>query len=94
MADLVALGQVGVKILFAVPLGERGNLAVDRDRRLERQLVRLAIHHRQTAGHADADGAGLGVRLGPKLRTTATEQLAVGGKLDVDFEADDGGVGL
>ncbi len=38
LADLIALGKIGIIILFAVPLGERGDVAVQGDGRFDRQL--------------------------------------------------------
>ncbi len=93
LADLIALGQVGIVIILAVPLGERRDLAIQRHGRLQRQFERLAIHHRQRAGHADADRARLRVRRRAELRAAPAEQLALGEQLHVHFQADDGGVG-
>ncbi len=76
LADLIVLRQVGIVILLAIPLGERRNFAVQCDGRFQRELERLAIHHRQRAGHADANRARLRVRLGAELRAAAAEQLA------------------
>src|SRR5207249_7493605 len=52
LADLVALGQVGVHVVLAVELGVPGDLAVQRERRLEAGLdsglVRYREHARKT----------------------------------------------
>ena len=50
------------------------------------------IHHRQRAGEAEADRAGVRVRLRAILDGAAAEHLAAGLELDVDFEADGGNV--
>ena len=65
LAGLVALGQVGIVVVLAVPLGEAGDLAVQGQGRLDRKLDRAAVHHRQRARHADAHGAGLRIGRAP-----------------------------
>ena len=92
LADLIALGQIGIVVILAVPLGERGDLAIQRHGRLECQLERPAVHHRQRAGHADADRAGLRVRRRAEPRAASAEQLRPREQLHVDFQADDDGV--
>ena len=82
LADLIPLGQVGVVILLAVPFGERRDLAIQGQGRSQRQFESLAIHHRQRAGHARADGAGLRVRRRAEFaccsRKTAWSASAIG----------------
>ena len=89
LADLVVLGQVGIVVVLPVPLGEAGDLGMERDRRLERQLERLAVHDRQGPRHPERDRVGLRVGRQPELGPARREHLALGGELDVDFEADD-----
>ena len=89
LADLVVLGQVGVVVVLAVPLGERRDRAVEGQGRLEGQVEGAPVHDRQHAGHADADRAGRRVRRQAELRAAAAEQLGAGQQLDVDFQADD-----
>ena len=67
LADLVALGQVGIVVVLAVPLGEAGDLAVQGQGRLDGKLDRAAVHHRQRARHADAHRAGLRVGRAPNF---------------------------
>ena len=92
LADLIALGQVGIVIVLAVPLGEGGDLAVQRHRGSQAQGEGLGVHHRQRAGHADADRAGLRVGGRAELGAAAAEQLGPRGQLHVDFESDHDGV--
>ena len=47
LANLIRLGQIGVVILLAVPFGEGGNPAVERQAHLGRHAISLAVHHRQ-----------------------------------------------
>jgi hypothetical protein len=93
LADLKALGQVRVVVVLAVPLGEGGDLAVEGHGRPQRQLEGPAVHHRQHAGHADADRAGLRIGRGAEPRAAPAEQLAGREELDVDLQADDQVVG-
>jgi len=46
----VSLGQVGIVVVFAVPLGERGNLAIQREGRLQGQLKRRRFITGSTPG--------------------------------------------
>ncbi len=92
LADLIALGQVGIVVVLAVPLGERGNLAVQGHGRPQAQLEGLAVHHRQRAGHADADRAGLRIGRRAKLRAAAAEQLCLRRQLHVDFQPNHDGI--
>ena len=90
LADLIALGQVGIVVLLAVPLGERRDRAVEGQARLEGQLERVAVHHGQAAGQAQADRTRLHVRLRRvEAVAAAAEELRLREKLDVDFQADD-----
>ena len=66
LADLVALGQVRVKIILAVehraPANVRANTEPEHDGVAHRQ----GVQYRQHAGHGQVDGTGLGVGLGAK----------------------------
>src|SRR5690606_30136238 len=89
LADLVRLGKVGVKVIFPVKFGEVGDLAAQREPRLDRVFQRLFVEHGKRPGKAEAHRADLGVSLRPKVGAAAAPDLGAGGKLDVDFEADD-----
>ena len=89
LADLVVLRQVGIVIVLAVPLGERSDGAAQRERRLEGEVERPAVHDGQRAGQAGAYGTGGRVRRQAKLSTTAAKELGARQQLDVDFQADD-----
>ena len=93
LADLIALGQIGIVIILPVPFGEPGDFAIERNGRFQRQLEGLAIDDRQRAGHADAYRAGLRVRRLAERRAAPAEHLALGEQLHVNFKADDDGVG-
>src|SRR5690606_5606953 len=69
--------------------GEVGDLAAQREPRLDRVFQRLFVEHGKRPGKAEAHRADLGVSLRPKVGAAAAPDLGAGGKLDVDFEADD-----
>ena len=89
LADLVVLGKVWVVVVLAIPLGEFGDLRVQRHGRLERQLEGLAIHGRERPGQAQRDGVGLRIGGQAELGTAPGEHLALGLELHVDLQADD-----
>ena len=47
LADLIPFGEVGIEVVFAIPLAELGDHAVDRQADHHRQLHRPFVHHRQ-----------------------------------------------
>ncbi len=90
LRGLIALGQVRVEVVLALEHRGAGNLRVDRQPEHHRVTEGILIGHRQGAGHGQVQGAGLGVGRGAEGCAGAGEQLAPGGELDVDFEADHG----
>ena len=89
LADLVALGKIGIEVVFAGEDGGLVDLEVERLRGLDGEFDRLAVEHRQRAGHAEADGADVGVGLGAEDVGAAAEDLGLGEQLHVHFETDD-----
>ncbi len=47
LADLIALGQIVIKLILAIPFAELGDRAVDRQADHHRHLDRSFVHHRQ-----------------------------------------------
>src|SRR5207302_11515380 len=91
LADLVALGEVGVEVVLAVELGELLDLAVERHGRGQEQLDRPAVDDRQAARQPEADGAGVGVRgLAEVVGAAAAEHLGPRRQLDMDLHPDHG----
>ena len=91
---LVPLHEVGIGVVLAVELGVFGDFAVQRQAGADGVVHGFAVDDRQHAGHAEADGADVGV--GPGVGVVggaAAEHLAAGAELDVGFQADDGAVG-
>jgi hypothetical protein len=89
LADLVALGQVGVEIVFAGKNAHGRNVGAEGQSQFDSALDSLAVHHRQRARQRQVHGAGLGVGLGTKGGGRAAEDLALRGQLGVGFKADD-----
>jgi len=92
LADLVALGQVGVEVVFAGELAEGRDVALQGQADQQGHLHRPGVDHRQNAGHPQADRAGdsIGRGLGAVHDGAAAEHLAAGQQLGMDFQADDG----
>ncbi len=90
LGNLVALGQVGIEVVFAgeavVPVqgGIRGQPQPDR------KFHHPAVQNRQGSGHAQTDRAGMGVGRRAKLGGAGAEDLAVGLELGMHLQPDDG----
>src|SRR5262249_55755870 len=93
LADLVVLRQIGIVVIFAVPLGERGDAAVERDGGLEGEVEGPPVHHRQHTGHADADGAGGAVGGQAELRWGARRGVGGGQQTGGGLQGGGGGDG-
>src|SRR5207302_4174200 len=89
LADLVALGEVGIEIILAREDGAAVDLSLDGQAETDRVLHGLGVRHRQRARQRDVDRAGLGVRRGAERARGAREHLAVRGELRVRLDADD-----
>src|SRR4051812_14729266 len=63
LADLISFGQIRIEVLFAVPFGERRDLAVQTQGGLHPQMEGTFIEYGQGTRQAKANGAGLNVRL-------------------------------
>src|SRR4051812_39233352 len=85
LRDLVALGQVGVKIILAGEAGMRPDLAVERERGLDRQFHRGAVQDRKRTRHPETDWAHIRIRRRSETRRAATEDLGRRGQLHVDL---------
>ncbi len=90
LAGLIALGQVGVEVVLAREDVLLGDLGIDGQTELAGHAHGLGVEHRQGAGHAQIDQAGLGVGLGAEGGGAAGKDLRLGGELGVDFQPDHG----
>ena len=89
LADLVALGQVGVEVVLAREDAPGRDGAAQGQAQLDGAGHGLAVHHGQGAGQGQVHGAGLGVGLGAKGGGRAAENFALGCELGVCLKADD-----
>ncbi|MPM94418.1 hypothetical protein SDC9_141564 [bioreactor metagenome] len=90
LRDLVCLGQVRVKVVFAVLLRHPINGAVQRMAHFNSTFDHLLVEHRQRAGVAHANRAAKGIDLGTKPVFAATENFCFCVQLGMYFKADDG----
>ncbi len=90
LRDLVALGQVGIKIILPGKNRPLAHLAVDGQRGQRGELDGLRVEHRQRAGQSQANGADVGVRRRAKVIGAAAKGLGGGQQLYVNFESDHG----
>ena len=88
--NLVALGQVGVEIIFAREAGALLHVAVERERGPQGEFERFLVQHRESAGQAEAHGAGVGIGSIAEVCGAGAEGLGHGLELRVDFQADYG----
>ena len=89
LADLVALGEVGVEVVLPREHGGLLDLAAEGQGELDGEVDGATVEEREGAGIAEADGADEGVGVGAEAVGAAAEELGGGGELDVDFQADD-----
>ena len=89
LADLVALGKIGVEVVLACEHGAPRDLGIDGQPELHGHAHRLAVEHGQHARIAQVHQIGLRVGLGAIGRGRAGEDLGLRGQLCVDLQADD-----
>ncbi len=92
LGNLVAFGQVGVKVVLAGEDVQRGDFALQRQRHPQGILHRTFVDYRQRAGHPGTDRADEAVGFGGSAvhHGAAAEHLGLGQQFGVDFQADDG----
>ena len=90
LAGLVALGQVRVEVVLTCEHVGAAQFGVDRQAEFHRHAHGLGIEHRQGAGHAQVNQAGLSVGLGAEGGGAGRENLRLGAELGVDFQPDHG----
>ncbi len=88
LADLVALGQVGVEVVLAREDAPLGDVRAHGQTQADGAGHGLTVHHGQGAGQGQVHRAGLGVGLGTESGGRAAEDLGLGGELGVRLEAD------
>ena len=88
LGDLVALGQIGIKVILAGKAGNRADATVERQRGLNRQFDGSRVQHRQGARQTQADRTNIAVWFRAETGGAAAKNLRRGGQLHVYFEAD------
>jgi hypothetical protein len=88
LADLVALGQVGIEVVLAREDRKRRDRGADREAEADGPLDRAAIGDRQGAGQGEVDRRRLGVGRGAERGRGAAEDLRAGRELGVGLDAD------
>ena len=88
LGNLVSLGQIRIEIMFAIELGEPGDLALQSQPRKDRQTQHLGIEHRQNPGKPQGHRPGLRVGTLPIPVRVRRKDLAFGFQLAMDFQSD------
>ena len=86
LTDLVALGQIGIKVVLAVEDRAAADFCANSQAKHHRAAHGFGVEHWQHTGHREIDGAGLGVGLGAERGGRAREDLGPGGQLQVHFK--------
>ncbi len=89
LADLVALGQIGVEVILARKHRARCYLCANGQTEADGAFDSPFVEHGQHAGQGDIHRAGLHVRLGAKRSAGTREDFRGGIELDVGFQTDD-----
>ena len=89
LADLVALRQIGIKIIFPVEHRFKIDPRIEPKPGADRLLDALFVDYRQHAGHRRVHQGHMGIGLAAECRRSAREQLGLRGHLGMNFHADD-----
>jgi len=89
LTDLIALRQVGIEVVLAVPLRDFRDLAAEREPGADGQPDRLAIQHGQGARQAEHRRVRERVRIGAVVVWAGREALGLRIELEVDLHAHD-----
>jgi len=90
LRNLVALGQVGIEIIFAREDRPLAHLAIERERGQRCKLQGFPVCDRKGSRQPQANRTDIGVRLGAKPVGATAEHLGHREQLHVHFEADHG----
>ena len=90
LGDLVILGIVWIKIVFAVKTADPHHLTVGRKPHRYSVIQHLPVQHRQRSRHTGTYRAGVAVGPAPKGGGTTAEYLCSRGKLHMHFRCPGG----
>ena len=85
LANLVAFGQIGVKVIFARKHTSGRDFGINRQAEFNRAFYCLAVQHWQHAWQGDTHLTGLGVGRSAILRGRAAENFSIRFQLRVGF---------
>src|SRR5438132_1419602 len=89
LRDLVALGQIGVEIVFSGEARMFVDRAIQGERGTHGHFDGALVHDGESSRQAEAHRADVGVRRIAEPRRAAAKDFRSGEQLDVDFQADD-----
>ena len=89
LADLIALGQIGIEIVFAVEHRPEIDLRLQAKPSADGLRDAALVDHRQHAGHGRVHQAHMRVGLAAEHRGRAGEQLSFRANLGMDFQPND-----
>ena len=90
LRNLVALGQIGIKVVFAREDRPLAHFAIERQCGKCGEFHGLRVEHRQRSRQAQADRTDICVGAGAKAVGASAKRLARGEKLHMHFKPDDG----
>ena len=88
LADLVALRQIGVKIILTVEHRAKIDLRLEPEARADGLGHAFLVDHGEHAGHGGIDQRDMAVRLAAIFSRGAGEKLGLGGYLRMNFKPD------
>jgi hypothetical protein len=88
LADLIALGQVGIEVVLPIEDRVEIDFGFQPETGTNRLREAALVDHREHPWHGGIDQAYMRVRHAAELGRGAREQLRVGGDLGMDFHAD------
>ncbi len=94
LRDLIALGQVGIKIILAREDRSLVDVQSQRQRCARAEFDRAPIQHRQRARQTETHGTRVRVGRVAKMRRAAAKDFRRSVQLRMDLEADDGFPGV
>jgi hypothetical protein len=92
LADLVILGHVGIKVVFAVEFADFGNLATKHESGQRGETQSLLVHDGKGAGKAETDRTEIGVRFSAMFHGAAAKHFRSRLQLHVNFQTNSGDV--
>ncbi len=90
LADLIALGQIRVKVIFSIKRAVLRHFGTNRKAEQRGHAHRFGIQHRQNTGQTQIHRASLHIRRGTKRRGRTGKNFGLRGQLRMNFQTDHG----